>query len=247
MTDEIPAGEEAAPELEVTAPPVDEVQPPEDAPPAKTFSQEELDAAIGKRLAREQRKWEREQQQRTAQAPVTVPPADQFESPEAYAEALAEQKALELVEKRERAREQEAVSEAYFDREEQALGKYDDFKQVAYNPSLPITAEMAETIRASDVGPDVLYHLGSNPSEAARIARLSPLSQAKEIGKIEATLAASPPVKRTSSAPPPLSPVKPLSNGTPAFDTTDPRSISTMSTSEWIERERQRQMKKAAS
>tara|TARA_R110000868_G_scaffold91469_2_gene253689 strand:- start:3386 stop:4129 length:744 start_codon:yes stop_codon:yes gene_type:complete len=237
-------GDVSAPELEATAPPVAEVQTPEDATP-KTFTQDELDAVVSKRLAREQRKWEREQQ-RQAPPPVTLPPADQFESTEAYAEALAEQKALALVEQRERQRQQDAVVEAYFDREEQALGKYDDFKQVAYNPSLPITTEMAETIRASDIGPDVLYHLGTNPAEAARISKLSPLLQAKEIGKIEATLASAPPVKRTTSAPPPLSPVTPSSSGTPAYDTTDPRSISTMSTSEWIAQERQRQMRKAA-
>ena len=245
MTDESPAGVEAAPELEVTAPPVADVQTPEDQP-TKTFTQEELDAAIGKRLAREQRKWEREQQRPPSPPPAPLPPADQFESTEAYAEALAEQKALALVEQRERQRQQDAVAEAYFDREEQALGKYDDFKQVAYNPSLPITAEMAETIRASDIGPDVLYHLGSNPTEAARISKLSPLLQAKEIGRIEASLAAAPPVKRTTSAPPPIKPVTPASNGTPAYDTTDPRSISTMSTSDWIAMERQRQMRKAA-
>jgi len=46
-----PAGVEAAPELEVTAPPVTEVQTPEDVAP-KTFSQEELDAVVSKRLAR---------------------------------------------------------------------------------------------------------------------------------------------------------------------------------------------------
>ena len=103
-----------------------------------------------------------------------------------------------------------------------------------------------ETIQTSDVGPDVAYYLGSNPKEADRISRLSPILQAKEIGRIEVALAASPPVKRTTSAPPPISPVTPTSNGAPAYDTTDPRSVSSMSTSEWIEQERQRQMRKAA-
>ena len=32
--------------------------------PSKVFSQEEVDALIGKRIAREQRKWERQQQAR---------------------------------------------------------------------------------------------------------------------------------------------------------------------------------------
>jgi hypothetical protein len=81
----------AAPETEELAPEV--VEPAAEAP--KTFSQEELDAAIGKRLAREQRKWEREQAARAAEkqlkAPAEIPPIEQFASPDEYAEVLAEQ------------------------------------------------------------------------------------------------------------------------------------------------------------
>jgi hypothetical protein len=103
---------------------------------------------------------------------------------------------------------------------------------------------MAETIQSSDIGPELAYYLGTNPKDAERISRMSPLSQAKEIGKIEAKLAAEPPVKRTTSAPAPISPVTARSSGSPAYDTTDPRSIKTMSDSQWIEAERARQMKK---
>jgi hypothetical protein len=104
---------------------------------------------------------------------------------------------------------------------------------------------MAETIRASDIGPDVAYYLGSNVKEAERIARLSPFLQAKEIGKIEAKLSDNPPIKKSTSAPAPITPVTARTSGTnPSYDTTDPRSIKTMSTSEWIEAERQRQIRK---
>jgi hypothetical protein len=68
--------------------------------------------------------------------------------------------------------------------------------------------------------------------------------QAKEIGKIESKLADNPPVKKTSNAPAPIAPVTARTSGSPAFDTTDPRSLKSMSTSEWIEAERQRQIKK---
>jgi hypothetical protein len=68
--------------------------------------------------------------------------------------------------------------------------------------------------------------------------------QAKEIGKIEAKLASNPPVKKSSSAPAPIAPVTARSSGAPAYDTTDPRSIKTMTTSEWIAAERMRQIKK---
>jgi len=252
MTEEVQqnlAEVDSAPALEVTATPETEVQVSETPEVvSKTFTQEELDAAIGKRLAREQRKWEREQAQRQSEqqtlrsAPVAS--LDQFESTEAYAEALALQKAQQLIAQREAEKQRSEVLESYHDREEEARSKYDDFEQVAYNPKLPITEVMAETIKFSDVGPELAYYLGSNPKEADRISRMSTLAQAKEIGKIEAKLVDNPPIKRTTSAPAPISPVTARSNGSPAYDTTDPRSTKTMTDSQWIEAERARQMKK---
>jgi hypothetical protein len=253
MTEEVQqalAEVETAPTTDVTATPevVEKLPEVAETQPAKSFSQEELDAAIGKRLAREQRKWEREQANRQSEQQVmkAAPTAsvDQFESPEAYAEALAYQKAEELIAKREAAKQQSQVLESYHDLEEEARGKYDDFEQVAYNPKLPITNVMAETIQSSDIGPELAYYLGSNPKEADRISRMSPLGQAKEIGKIEAKLASDPPVKKTTSAPAPISPVTARSSGSAAYETTDPRSTKTMTDSQWIEAERKRQMKK---
>ena len=237
MTEEVLA-EVPAPEQEATAAPE-----PVEAQPVKAFTQEELDAAIGKRLAREQRKWERE---RVVTAPVVAadPRPEQFDSTESYADALAMKKAEQLLYERDVQRQQTEVLGAYHDREEEARNKYDDFEQVAYNPSLKITTVMAQTIQSSDIGPDVAYYLGANPKEADRISRLAPYVQAKEIGRIEAKLASEPMVKKTSSAPPPFTPVTPSSKGASTYDTTDPRSIKSMSTSEWIAADRARQVKK---
>ena len=218
-------------------------EPVETPSEAKSFSQEELDAAIGKRLAREQRKWERDR----PQTPVVVPPIEQFETVDAYADALALQKAEKLLIERDTKKQQSDILEAYHEKEEDARSKYDDFEQVAYNPSIRITPMMAEAIQSSEAGPDVAYYLGANPKEAERISRLSPISQAKEIGKLEAKLVSDPPVKRTSSAPAPISPVTAKSSGSPAYDTTDPRSMKTMTTTEWINAERARQVKQQAS
>lgn len=240
-----------APEQTPTAAPAPEIDnstpEPTPAEAPKTFTQEELDAIVGKRLAREQRKWEREQKAKAVVAPP--PPAeplqpDDFANAQAYADALAERKAQELIAQRAAEAEQASMLDAYQDREEEARSKYADFEQVAYNPKLPVTETMAQTIQASEIGPDVIYYLGSNPKEADRIARLSPLLQAREIGKIEARLAANPPAKKTSTAPAPIAPVTARASGAPAYDTTDPRSVKAMSTSEWIEAERLRQVKK---
>ena len=255
MTEEVQqnlAEVDSAPATEVTATPETVENAPvvaDEQKESRVFTQEELDAAIGKRLAREQRKWEREQTQRQAEAqtlraPAYIPPVDQFESPEAYADALAYKKAEELIAQRDQARQQSEILETYHEKEEEARSKYDDFEQVAYNPKLPITTVMAQSIQGSDVGPEVAYYLGANPKEADRISRLAPILQAKEIGRIEAKMANDPPVKKTTSAPAPISPVTARSSGAPAYDTTDPRSTKTMTDSQWIEAERARQMKK---
>ena len=212
----------------------------------KKYSQAEIDAMIGKRLAREQRKWEREQAQRSAEkqvVPAELPSPDQFQSPADYAEFIRAE-ADKLVQQREAAKQQSQVLESYQEREEAARDKYDDFEQVAYNPNLPITNVMAETIQHSEIGPELAYYLGSNPKDAERISRLSPYLQAKEIGKIEAKLADNPPVKKTTSAPAPITPVTARTSGSPSHDTTDPRSTKSMSVSDWIEAERARQIRK---
>lgn len=229
---------EVEPELTDTV--SEETVEQENQEPEKKFSQEDIDRAISKRLAREQRKWEREQAARNERVPVEAVDASQYESTEEYALAIAEK----LLEQRERQKQNHEVLESYIDREEEAIAKYDDYRQVVYNDRLMITDAMAEAIRSAENGPDVAYHLGSNPKEAERIARLSPLLQAKEIGRIEAKLSNEPPkAKQTTRAPEPISPVNSARPSSAAVDTTDPRSIKTMTTSQWIEAERQRQIR----
>lgn len=230
-------------------------QPHVDTAP-KSFTQEEVDQIVGKRLAKEQRRWER-QKAIQSPAPTTsaVPevsdnepkPAD-FANPEEYVDALAERKAQKLLAEREASQHFAKTAEAYTQREEQAIEKYDDFEQVAYNPKLEVTDVMAQAIRAAENGPEILYQLGLDPSEASRISKLPVFLQIKEIGRLEGKFAVAPPViKKTTSAPPPIRPINAANaraSGNPIFDTTDPRSVASMSTSEWIEAERQRQIKK---
>jgi len=244
MSEEVEVvAEVPAPEQVATAAPEPEDQTPEvaeEAPSEKLFTQEELNAEFGKRLARERRKMEREFAAKLAPTPAP----ENADTPEAYAEALAHQRAEQILLEREAQRQQLETLDSYRDREEEARDKYEDFEQVAYNPNLRITEVMAQTIQASEIGPDVAYFLGANPKEADRISKLQPILQAKEIGKLEAKLADNPVVKKTTSAPTPIAPVTARSSGAPSYDTTDPRSVKTMSTSEWIAADRARQVKK---
>jgi hypothetical protein len=239
MSDEDVLAVTPAPEQEATTAPEPELQQSDDAP-AKVFTQEELDAIVSKRLAKAERKWAKMQAPSAPVTPVTPPSLDQFGTVDEYAEARAEQ----IIQTRQQQARHSEIVAAYQDREEDARDKYEDFEQVAYNPNLPITTVMAQTIQASEIGPEVAYYLGANPKEADRISRLEPMIQAKEIGRIEAKLAADPPVKRSTSAPAPISPVTAKNSGNPAYDTTDPRSVKTMSASEWIAADRLRQIKK---
>lgn len=98
---------------------------------------------------------------------------------------------------------------------------YDDYDEVAAS-NIPVTPAMADTISESENGYAVLYHLGNNPEEAERISRLSPLAQIREVAMIEARLTPETPeggngaepkpkpaARKTTSADPPLTPVKP--------------------------------------
>lgn len=214
----------------------------------KTFTQEELDKVIAKRLAKESRKLERQYAAKLAElSNVQMTKSSDPVDPDISStdlESLAAKKAEEMIREREVKAKHAEVINAYHDREEEARDKYDDFEQVAYNPNLRVTGAMAQAIQVSDVGPDVAYWLGSNPKEADRISKLPELMQVKEIGKIEAKLSAEPAVKKVSSAPAPIAPISSRNTQSHSFDTTDPRSIKAMSDSQWIEAERRRQIQK---
>lgn len=64
----------------------------------------------------------------------------------------------------------------------------DDYHEVVTNPNLPINQTMADVAMEMEDGPEVLYYLGKNPDLADEIARLSPLSAARELGRIEAKM-----------------------------------------------------------
>lgn len=244
MSDEelVPAVDTAPEELGTAPAGTEERQEPV-APEVKTFTQEEFDKIVSREKAKARRQAEREFAARSeVKRPVVDVNPDNFETTEAYVEALAEKKAADMIEQRDKARQATTIETSFRDKEDDAREKYADYEAVAY--TAPISDLMADVIKASDIGPDLAYHLGKNPDEAERIASLSPLLQAKELGKLELKLADMPKEgKQTTKAPAPISPVTP-GGAVKVYDTTDPRSIKAMDTSAWIEAERARQRKK---
>jgi hypothetical protein len=70
-------------------------------------------------------------------------------------------------------------------------------------PSIAGTAAFG-AIWESEIGDEVMHYLTKNPAKAHQIVSLSPISQVREIGRIEAAITAG---RSVSTAPPPPSQV----------------------------------------
>ena len=147
-------------------------------------------------------------------APEGEPKLEDFDyDPEKYATAKAEH-AKSQTEKEFKAKqrteagnqERQRLIAGWEEKVARADTKYEDFdeKVGSLQPNNPLLAAIME----ADNGEEIAYYLGNNPKEAERIARLQPLSQVREIGKLEAKLLLEPVKPKTpSSAPEPIKPV----------------------------------------
>ena len=131
----------------------------------------------------------------TPQFAKPKPKLEDFDSLESFTEALTDWKAEERDFKRDAQDKQdkqrkasEKVMNSWKERESAGREKYADYDKVAHADDLPITNAMGAAIMESDLGHELAYYLGSNPKEAARIAKLPVASQIRELGKIEAKL-----------------------------------------------------------
>lgn len=157
------------------------------------------------------------------------PESSNFDTYEAYIDALTDWKVEHRI-KTEREKAESSYSEnqkiaqqqqafsGFEARAEKVREKYEDFDDVAFS-NFKVTEAMTAALLESELGPDILYYLGNNPKEAARIARLSPYAQAREIGKLEAKYPEL--SKTTSTAPAPISPVKPKSQASDEISDSD--------------------------
>lgn len=148
------------------------------------------------------------------QAATDKPRLEDYSSYDAYQEALTDWKVEQKLsakeqerQKAERQRSQQTVAQErrmrFVESSDAAREKYDDYDDVVIeNKELKITPAMADLISETDNPGEVAYYLGKNPSEAARLAKLSPAKIAIELGKVEVKLS-TPAAKKTTSAPPP--------------------------------------------
>ena len=105
------------------------------------------------------------------------------------------------------ARQAREIEQGFAQRQEAAAAKYEDYHRVvidgANRGTWACTPVMADAIKTSEAGPDVAYHLAKNPTEARRIAALSPIAQVRELTRLEVKLTAAPQPRTATSAPEP--------------------------------------------
>lgn len=235
--------------------------------PTRSYSQKEVDEIVGKvkdNAARKRAELRRDLEtfkrmafdkvpQREPSQPQTPPTQEQepkleqfgsyddFVKATARYEATKHAKSVTEADRKEaeqrsvRERQQAAIN-SHLERQTKAMEKFEDYEDVAFrNPHM--TEHMAGAIVESEMGPEVAYWLGKNQAESARIAKLSPVQQVKELGKIEAKLEApaAPPEPKPSAAPEPITPV----GGKATTATDEPSERDDIAT--WI-RKRQKQV-----
>jgi hypothetical protein len=177
-----------------------------DKPKKKHWAYDRIDE-----LTRRYHTAKREAEMWKAKAETPAPKQDQFDD---YDDYVAAKTVHKMNVDTAQTREQEAnlyLVETFEQREAIARDKYPDYDAFARSPTTAITQDMAEVIQNSELGPEIAYHLGKNPTDARRIASLPVKLQAAEIGKLEVKLSASPETRK--APPPPVDTVNGLSTG----------------------------------
>lgn len=170
----------------------------------KNWRQEERE----KKAAREEAEyWRQQAMTRNPQQPTTQTQPTQdsqkqtLESfgydQERYLEYLAEQKAEQVIRKRDEAKtqgEQQAAAKARVQSYQERIAQFEaanpgiDYHTDVTNGALPISEPMADYIVESDIGPQLGIYFRDNPDEAKAIYALSPRAADRALAKLEAKL-----------------------------------------------------------
>lgn len=267
---EAPAPTEAEP-VKAAAPDTPPEAPEVEKPAPKTYSQEEFDRIVAKVRKNERYRTKREieayYQGRDSASKSPIAPAkpaeeekapsrEQFDSYEAFIDAKAEYvgrkaareeraKAEKEATERTEAQKAERTAQAFH---EKVREKFPDLEERAEDVAhIQMPPGMGQAIAESDLGPEILNHLVSDPKELERISALSPSAAIREIGKLEARLEAKDPkpapekppvVKKVSAAPEPIKP-----GGGPASPGDDKPSDKD-SIDDWMRKENARMRKR---
>ena len=232
----------------------------EDKPKKRGFARrvEKLNARIAAR-EQEVEYWKSvalrgEQPQQTAQPqPVAAdkPKFSDFNDLEAYTEAVTDWKLQRALAQVQQQSQVQSLAQTYEQRLAQYKAEVPDFDEVMTDfvedygdMNVP---EIVQVAMESNVGPQLAYYLAKNTEEVERIAKLPSHRRLVELGKLEDKLSqpktqksVAEPVKKVTSAPPPVKPVRGTGKVESSTDLSDPN----LSYTEWLKR-RQASLKRA--
>jgi hypothetical protein len=183
------------------------------------------------------------------QQPQNTPPTrEQYGSDAEYIDALTDWKlnnALPTVIQRVTEAQTREVAERRFNEQVSEVSKkYPDWDEVLEaTESVMMPTTHLEIIQQSSVAPEVVYALGKNPALAEKISRMTPITAAREIGRIEASITAQSKPGNGGAVPKPASgapaPITPVPGGTVKPE----KSVDEMSMAEYREWRKQMQKK----
>ena len=129
-----------------------------------------------------------------------------------YVTEKAKSEALRIVSETQQHETQNARNSQFAARESEFAEKNDDYFNVTRNPAIVLTGEMVEVAQQSENGPALLLHLGKHQTLAMRLAGVSKLALAREMGILEATLGQPAKDSKVSEAPDPVPKIKAVEN-----------------------------------
>jgi hypothetical protein len=116
---------------------------------------------------------------------------DQINMAVAAALRAKDEHEAQQVQQREQKERHEHMQKQYQEMDQdfdKAAEKYDDFDDVVRHPTAPFTPAMRDYALTLPNRAEVLYKLGKNPDELARVSKLRPIDQAKEMYKLSVAL-----------------------------------------------------------
>lgn len=186
-----------------------------------------------------------EQKQTPAIEAPKKPTPDQYDTYDAYVEALTDWKAEEKVSTKFKEREeatqatqrQESRAVNWQKGVEEAMKHHPDYEQVMSASQVPVADHVQELLLDAESGPRLAYYLDRHPEIADKLNEMSPVQAARELGRIEASFSAAPTANetpdetpaapkqtapaakpRTTAAPPPARPAASGSSTTKTLD-----------------------------
>lgn len=148
------------------------------------------------------------------------PKVDDYETHEAWVEAVADWKVDRKLAQREEKERSAKAQESWLEQAEKAKAKYDDFNEALESAPNPSSA-VIKVIQRSPVGADLAYHLATHETEFKRINAMAPEDAAYELGQLALKFSApqtEPKPKPQTKAPAPVVPLTPSAMSAPKVE-----------------------------